>query len=177
MFPGIYSGTGEPILINGSLLNLGDVAINRHGPRDAAAKIEVAATKVVKLQVFRDEVSSCSWDSFIDSPIKHVVSLVPALQRCPHEGGCGAACPFYHPPVDSDLKQVINEIWSRRFQSLAGKATEDAKADVFQAFLRLTESAFGMVLSSIVAGIYFEPRGESRGPDPDYAMINLASWS
>ena len=49
-FPGVYAGTGESVLVSGCLLNLGDVAISRHGPRDLARNIEVAATRVVKLQ-------------------------------------------------------------------------------------------------------------------------------
>ena len=171
-FPGVYAGTGESILVNGCLLNLGDVSINRHGPPDLAKNIEVTETRVVKLQVFRDEVTF-PWDHFVAAPIKSVVSQVAALQRCLSDGGCGPSCHYFHPPVDTDIRQVIHEIWSRRFQTLAGKTIAEADAEVFQAFLRITEPALENVLLTVAAGIYFEPRSEERGPDPNYAVVWL----
>ena len=66
---------------------------------------------------------------------------------------------------------MIHEIWARRYQTLAGKSIADEQAEVYQAFLRITEPAIANVLIAVAAGIYFEPRSEERGPDPDYAVV------
>ena len=172
VFPGIYSGTGEPILINGALLSLGDMAVNRHSPQDVAKNIEVADTKVLKLQVFRDELVIQPWDTFAESPIRVVIQHLPALQLCRKEG-CGPTCPCFHPPVDVELSQVVHEIWSRRFMTLAGKTVAVDRAELFQAYLRITDSALPGVLAALVQGIYFEPRSEERGPDTSFSVIWL----
>ena len=173
VFPGIYAGTGEPMLINGTLLSLGDLAINRHAPKALGKELEVVATNVVKVQVFRDELLCVSWDVFRLAPAKTIIQNAPALQLCKSEQPCGTSCPFFHAPVDTDVTQVVNEIWSRRFQSVQGKSVDEDRAEVFQVYFRITSTALGLVLATMLQGVYFEPRGEERGPDPEYAIVWL----
>ena len=171
-FPATYTATDDPVLIRGALLQLGDVSVVRAGPPDPMASSSLAPTMVIKLAIFRDELA-LDWSDFVKSPVKHLLTMVPALRLC-RASPCpdGARCGFYHPPVDETPDQVLQEVWSRRFTLLAGSTCEAAQADLFTAFLRILADAATAVLRVNQTGIYFEPRDEAtRSAHPGYAVV------
>ena len=175
-FPATYLATQEQVIINGSLVSLGDIAIKRHVSTGPGKVSEVTATQVIRLQVYRDELAS-DWDQFCAAPIKMVVNWVPQLQLC--DGvGCGAQCKRCHAPVEIPCSQVLLEVWARRFHSMEGKTCNASQSECFAAFLRIAMPAKDAVLKVTLDGIYFEPRAENPpGPDRDFAVVWLPQMS
>eukprot|EP00435_Cladocopium_sp_Y103_P055969 s825_g18.t1 len=169
-FPATYLPTQDPLLVQGSLLQLGDVPVQRKALEEPMNALEVSDTAVLKLQVYRDELG-LSWAQFITSPIKQIILLVPKLRMCQNPR-CDFRCGHFHAAIEDVFDQVIHEIWSRRFQSLEGRVQPPDQAFVFQAFLRVASSALEEVLPLAIEGIYFEPRCEvTKAADPNYAVV------
>eukprot|EP00435_Cladocopium_sp_Y103_P017800 s1742_g4.t1 len=169
-YPATYLPTKDPLLIQGSLLQLGDIPIQRKPVEEPMGDMDVSNTAVLKLQVYRDELGQ-PWDHFIDSPIKHVIALVPKLRMC-HNPKCDFRCGSFHAAIEDNFDQVIHEIWARRFQSLEGRVQPAAQALVFQAFLRVASSALEELLPFVAEGIYLEPRCEAtKSTDTTYAVV------
>ncbi|CAK9024918.1 unnamed protein product [Durusdinium trenchii] len=160
-FPATYTPTEELILVNGALLLLGDVLIERHRPAGPSSLPDMVESVVVRLQVFRDEIES-DWASVVDSPIKFVVHRIPILQVCEGQS-CGGSCPKY-------------QIWARRFTSLEARQAPADQAVCFTAFLRVIKPLLQPLLASVTDGIYFEPRSSTAtGPDPEFVVLWLGS--
>ena len=169
-FPATYLPTKDPMLIQGCLLQLGDVAVRRRANEEMQDEMEITTTTVLKIQIYRDEVQ-LAWDQFVSSPIKHLITLAPKLRLCPNPR-CDNKCQFFHAPVEEPIDQVIHEIWARKFQSLEGRTLPADQAALFQAFLRVTSAAVEEILPSVVNGIYFEPRcATTKSTDNDYAVV------
>ena len=66
-FAGQYIATGEPVLLNARLIQLGDSAVVRAIGKDPMAGVGVAPTAVIKVSVYKDEFGS-SWSA---SFVKH----------------------------------------------------------------------------------------------------------
>ena len=172
-FTARYKATEEPVLLPAWLVQLGDVEVKRRKLDDPMATEAVSSTAVVKLTIYRDEIDK-SWDQICAAPIKFVFQVAPCLTLC-RQTGCGPTCLKFHQAVDEDLDSVVHEVWGRRFQSMAGSATTAAKADTFQAFLRLQTTALSDTLALQVRGLYVEPRSSTtKGTHPDYAVIWLS---
>ena len=171
-FPATYEPTKEQILVNGALLLLGDMAIERHRPAGPSSVPDMVSSAVVRLQIYRDEVTS-DWSSVVNSPIKFVVQHTATLQVCEGQS-CGGVCPKYHLPVDVDQMNLMHEIWARRFTSLESRLQPADQAACFTAFLRVVDSIVPQLLSQTSEGIYFEPRSDkTTGPHPDFVVLWL----
>ena len=70
-FPVTYIPTKDPFLVHRSLLQLGDVEVQRKAQEEPTDAMELSNTGVLKLQVHRDD-----WNLFTTSPIKHVITMV-----------------------------------------------------------------------------------------------------
>eukprot|EP00435_Cladocopium_sp_Y103_P059762 s55_g21.t1 len=158
-YPVTYLPTADPLLVQGCLLQLGDVPVSRHDVKAPLDDMEVTTTTVLKVQMYRDELST-DWALVASSPIKQLIILVPKFRRCTPLH-CDHKCGLYHLSVEEDFDQVIHEIWGRRFQSLDGKQLPADQAALFQAYLRVAAPALTELLSSIVEGVYLEPRAEA----------------
>ena len=175
-FPATFIPTNDPLLINGSLLQLGDAEVSRNVPDNTGDDMDVVTTCVLKVQMFRDEVE-IAWKDISDSPIRALIKAVPVLRLCP-DVKCNLRCGAFHPSVEDDIDQVVHEVWARRFQSIEGKQCSSDKAEVFQAFLRVATPAMENILKMLVTGIYFEPRSDGlRTTSSDYAVIWLPGAS
>eukprot|EP00435_Cladocopium_sp_Y103_P041446 s1405_g11.t1 len=169
-FPVIYQPTSDPLLIQGSLLQLGDLWVSRKPLNDPVMDMEIAATHVLKVQLYRDELVQ-QWDALIQSPIKHLITIAPKFRLCTNVH-CDHRCGLYHASVEEPMDQVIHEIWGRRFQSIDGKTQPAAQAELFQAFLRIAAPALTELLKIVVDGLYLEPRSDhTRSTDLDYSVI------
>ena len=170
-FPATYGPQHEPMLIQGTMVRLGDVDIRRHvGGSDT--KFAILDTSVFKVIIYRDELEQ-PWDRFALHPVRHLTELLPALQLC-RGRKCGAECPRFHPPLDEEIDGAIQEVWARKFLSDNGKLVSPADAAIYQLYLRVASMAAPQVLESVVVGVYIEPRkADLSGTDPKYAVVWL----
>ena len=164
---------GEPVLIFGSLKNLGDQKVNRHIAGNLT-QIDIIENVVVRLHVYRDELSE-PWDTLIKSPVRLLQQLLPPLQLCAGEG-CGADCPKTHQPVGEHLDSIIMEVWGRSFGKVEGGRQAAPEANYFSVFLRVPASVLRPLLLTTVAGIYMDPR-KDKSPDDQFRVIWLPSLS
>ena len=159
------------MLINGSLISLGDIQIRRHVSTGPGKADEVTTTYVIRLQVYRE--LQLDWASFCAAPIKGILNAVPQLQLCDGEG-CGIHCKRCHAPVETPCTQVLLEVWARRFHTLEGKTVPGHDAGGFAAFLRIAAPAREALMKVSIDGVYFEPRAEfPPGPDRSFAVVWL----
>ena len=173
--PACYKGTEEPVLVSCRALQLGDVEVcEKNGP---APEIGVLPTRVLRIQIFRDEVED--WKSVSLRPLKHLTDHIGALQLC-REAGCDCKCGCFHPTVEENgAESAITDRWGWRWARLDGRKCSQADSEVLSLFLRVPESAFTSLLeSSGHCGVYVEPRQTNgAGTDPAYSVIWLGGMS
>ena len=172
-FSAIYTPTQEPVILHGSLLQLGDSKVERFFPDSTAMdQLEAVCTSVIKVTVFRDELEM-PWEGFLSSPVKHLLAFMIPLQLCRGKK-CGSDCPYFHAPVEEELESTVQDVWARRFQKLEGAVCDPKNADMYQVFFRIPESALKIALGIALVGIYIEPRlANGKGTHPDYAVVWL----
>ena len=90
-WPALYLPAKEPVLVKGTILMLGDVAIAKTADAPAVA---LGDTEVVRISAFKDLFSK-DWQQLVQGPVKHVLSLLPALQSCPNPACCGTCKLFF----------------------------------------------------------------------------------
>ena len=155
-YPAIFRSTQEPILIDGSLIQLGDLTVIRKHLGQKVKTTELP-TVTIKVAVFRDEWPQ-AWDSFGLSPVKNILAMCPQFVLCKGVR-CGESCQKFHPPIELELDSVILDLWSRSWQLLKGGRASPKDAEQFQVLLRLPQSAYGAILAqSGQHGVYVEPR-------------------
>ena len=170
-FPAYCPGTDEHTLVFGYVLQLGDKPVQRKF-LGKASKQEIAQTQVIKLQIYKDQLQ-LDWQTFVQSPIRHLVAAMEPLQFC-HGQNCGAECGKFHSGTDEPVDGVICEVWSRVFYDDNGHKTSPEKSSFFTAFIRVFTGATHRILTHAPQGVYPEPRGEKpREHDPKYRVIWL----
>ena len=169
-YPAIYGPTSEPILVAGTLVQLGDSKVL---PRSSGPATEQVATGVIKVTVYKDQWQA-DWDLFAQAPVKQLQLRVPLLNLCRGQG-CGASCAKFHAGIDETPDTVIHEVWARKFQLDNGTKASLHTATAFQVFLRVPASAIDALQQTAVPGVHIEPReaGQATGPSKDYAVIWL----
>ena len=166
-YPAKYAPTKEAILVEGSLIQLGDCSVLRKTAQQPT-KIEPIHTRTYKVTVWRDEWQG-NWNQFVEGPVKHLTATCPRLLLCKGDR-CGSDCRRYHAPVDSQVDSVMVDVWGRGFFSQKGKRTAPNEADAFQVLVRIPEvCSEGIQQRSGNDGVYFEPREED-GKNPCAAM-------
>ena len=171
-YSAIFVPTQEPVILQGSLLQLGDMKIERHIPDSSMDQLESVSTSVIKVTAFRDELEM-PWETFTASPVKHLLACLVPLQLCKGKN-CGSDCPYFHAPIEEELETTIQDVWARRFQKLEGGVCDAKHADSYQVFFRIPESALKTALGIGLIGIYIEPRlVDGKGTHPDFAVVWL----
>ena len=159
--------TGEPLLVQGTLAQIGDKWVSRHVPK--TTPVDIAKSVVARVAVYRDSLP-VPWDRFTQSPLREIVSQVPLLQVC-EVAGCD--CNKWHGVADPGEPPAILETWGRQFSSAAFKPVAPASAEVFNVMLRIPE-ALELPLQSFsgAAGIFIEPRADGvRLPSDRFSVI------
>eukprot|EP00435_Cladocopium_sp_Y103_P051952 s1486_g16.t1 len=171
-WPALYLPTKEPILVKGSLLQLGDIAVSLAKTQDAPA-VTTLDTEVVRVAVFKD-VFAKDWQQLVRGPVKLLLSLLTPLKPCP-DAGCDGSCKYFHAACDEEVTNPVLDVWSWRWTNLDNKTLPVDQATVFSVFIRLPRSALKSLLSvSGWHGIFLEPRPATKqGPHPAYAVIWL----
>ena len=169
-FPAIYGPTTEPILVAGTLIQLGDAKVL---PAPCEAEADQVSTGVLKITVYKDQWEG-DWEFFCKTPIKCLMQQVPMLNLCKGQG-CGSGCPRFHASIDEAPDTVIHEVWARKFQLENGTKVASSQATAFQVFIRVPASATAALQQTTCPGVYMEPRetGNLTGPSKDYAVIWL----
>eukprot|EP00438_Fugacium_kawagutii_P023954 Skav232716 [mRNA] locus=scaffold4051:84716:89491:+ [translate_table: standard] len=170
-FPALYIPTAEPVLVDGSIVQLGDDSVVRT-PNEKAAEVTKLDTVTFKLTVWKDQWPG-AWDQFLKAPVRAILERTPRLVLCRGDR-CGRDCPKYHTAVDaSDIDAVIQDLWNRSWLSQRGRRTTAEEADQFQVTLRIpVQCADGLQQRSGQDGIYYERRSDDgRKPDESTAII------
>ena len=162
--------TAEPILVAGSLIQMGDAKVL---PAQGGAVTDKVNTGVVKVTVYQDQWPG-DWESFTLAPVKSLMQQIPLLTLCRGQG-CGANCAKFHASIDEAPDTVIHEVWARKFQMDNGSKATSTEATAFQVFLRIPASAVNALQQVTTPGVYVEPResGQATGPSKAYAVIWL----
>eukprot|EP00435_Cladocopium_sp_Y103_P022918 s2398_g5.t1 len=168
-FPVTYKGTGEPMLIFGTMKTLGDQPVNRHTGSNVT-KLEIVANIAIRIHVYRDELQA-PWQDLVQSPVRQLCALIPKLQLCAGEG-CGHDCPKSHQPVGDHLDSIIMEVWGRSFGKVEGGRAPAPDATYFSVFIRIPEAILKNLLQTHIPGIYYDPR-QANAPDDRYRIIWL----
>ena len=171
-YPATFIPTNDPVLINGSIFQLGDLEVRRHAEDDPVDAMDIGQTHVLKVQLFKDELRT-AWDSVMQSPIRFLIQQAPLFRLCASVH-CDHKCGQFHAAVEDTMDQVLLEIWGRRFQTMEGKRVTANEAEIFQAFLRIAAPALDAILALVLDGIYLEPRSSDlKATDSAYAVIWL----
>eukprot|EP00438_Fugacium_kawagutii_P008243 Skav226262 [mRNA] locus=scaffold2708:164460:168437:+ [translate_table: standard] len=171
-WPALYTPTKEPILVKGTLLNLGDLEVSMAKTPDAP-EVSSFDTEVVRISVFRDCFDK-DWNQLVRGPVKCLLSLLPALQPCPDEN-CSGNCKYFHAACDEEVRHPVLDVWSWRWTDTDNKQMPVDQADVFSVFVRIPHSVLLQALGlSGWHGIFLEPRPPSKqGPHPLFAVLWL----
>ena len=108
-FAAQFKATKDPVLLTGTLIQLGDQEVVPYTPSDPGLKFSAPSTSILKVTVYKDEISD-AWDTFLQGPIKALLAMVPGLQIC-RAAGCGPTCDKFHLPVDEVATSLIQEVW------------------------------------------------------------------
>ncbi|CAJ1358591.1 unnamed protein product, partial [Effrenium voratum] len=78
-YPVLYTGTNEPILLTGSMLQLGDVPVHRV-KKEVRTQPDDIETVTLRVSAYKDEFPQ-PWDQFVQAPFKTIVKLVVTQQQ------------------------------------------------------------------------------------------------
>ena len=157
----------EPLLIKGSLIQIGDhpVALKVH-PASSAAAIETA---LLRIQLYRDQWPH-DWTALIRGPLKHLIGYFAPLQLC--KAGCGSTCPKFHPAVEENCDLVILDCFAWRWLNENGTGVAAANASSFSVMIRTPESAAdGILRLSGQEGLYTELREDASLTPSKFVVI------
>ena len=173
--PAIYRGTDEPILIDCTIIQLGDQAVYRK-QNQQAPEVAVFPTAVFRVHVFRDLwISDHSWDDLVARPVKSLVGVFDILRLCKDQE-CQGFCGFCHPSCEEEgIESGLLDIWAFHWHAHDGSRTPPPKSDVLSIYFRVPESSFRALHAlSGTYGVFFEPRHSDKpGPDDRYAVVWL----
>jgi len=108
-FPATYLPTSDPLLINDCLLQLGDHPISRQKVQDPANSMDLAATNVLKIQLFRDELGSI-WEDVMDVANLPIRPYGSCFAWCPSSS---CALPFLAAIAVATTRRQLRTAWIR----------------------------------------------------------------
>ena len=154
MVPCICSLNQEPLLVEATLVQLGQGHVEKHVAESAIA-LDPLDVVSVKIMTYRDE-CPVPWDEFVAAPIKQIVQMFPLLRRC-HESNCNCEC--WHNPDALQIRDPIMDEWRRQFLSASFRPVQAGKSDIFSVCVRVPATILPSLLaSSGQSGSYLEPR-------------------
>ena len=176
-YPVFHAEAKEAILVTGSLVQLGELAILRK-EASKEAQVHTISTQVIKVVVYKDQWPS-DWATFVVAPVKSVIDVAPTFMLC-NASSCGPNCGRFHAPCDDeDIETVIMDVWSRGWHTVKGQKSGPLEADIFSCLMRIPDLASTTLQQlSGQRGIYVEPRDSTgRSTDNQYGVIWLQGMS
>ena len=174
-YPAIYAGTGEPILLHGTLVQLGKVPILRK--LGSSLDIDQIKTQTLRITLFRDAWPH-DWSTFVSQPFRSLLKETPGLNLCRDEA-CGDQCARYHSAVDEALDNLILDLWGRGWHAPDGRFVPAQEAFHWSALIRVPASAH-MSLQRLSGpnGLFLEPRSSSgKEVDGSFQVVWLNDFS
>ena len=164
----------EPLLAEAVVVQIGSGFVDKH-VANPAITLDPLDVVTIKIIVYRDEFQG-EWSDFVQSPIKHLVQIFPALKRC-HEENC--ACHGWHNPEGLQLKEPIMDVSRRQFLKAGFRPTKASDAVMFSVCIRVPSSFMAILLtSSGQSGAYTEPRTpDGREVLAEYVVVWAAKLS
>ena len=169
VWPGIVDS--DPILVRGSCVQLGDLAVKR--VLGKAAPATQITPDLLKLMVYRDQ-WPLEWSQFSAGPLRALVQRFDALKFCDgSECKRSPSCTKFHASLEEDVELVILDAFSWRWTDDHGTAVPSTKAQVFSIMIRVPPSATEPLLSlSANDGLYTELRAPGgRGSHTKFAVV------
>lgn len=167
--PLVCAVNSEPLLVDGHLVQLGAVGVQR-APIQQGCEVKAIPTCVVKAMIYRDQ-TTVPWSEVVAHPLLHIFSQVPPLQSCQDEDCCG--CESWHSSVDFPMPTPVLELWGKQWLRLDFRSSPPDQSELFTAHLRLPEHLQLQVQHfSGHAGVYLEPKAiDGRQPSPDFQVV------
>ena len=164
----------EPLLAEAVVVQIGSGFVDKHvaNPAITLNPLDVVTIKII---VYRDEFLG-DWSDFVQSPIKHLVQIFPALKRC-HEENC--SCQGWHNTEGLQLTEPIMDVWRRQFLKAGFRPTKASDAAMFSVCIRVPSSFTATLLTlSGQSGAYTEPRTpDGRDVLAEYVIVWAAKLS
>ena len=174
-YPAQYRGTKEPILVTGTLVQLGQKVVERiAGHSSSAGEVK---TQTLRLTLFRDMWHG-NWADFVRQPFRQVIQAVPTFQIC--KPPClESPCRKFHPANSESISHLVLDLWARAFHTLEGRYTKPDNAEYWSALLRVPQSAhLELQRISGTVGLFLEPRCDTgRESDSGYQVVWLQEAS
>lgn len=173
-YPAQFRGTNEPILVQGSLIQLGAPQITRGSSSLPICTLASIPTQTLRFYVFQDQWEG-NWKEFSEQPVRALLTRFPSLSLCKKKANCGESCPNYHAAVDEPLDNLIMDLWARSWHKLDSKYTKPMDASYWSVLVRVPASAQLTIQGlSGHGGFYVEPRSDSgKSTDERYGMVWL----
>ena len=161
---------GEPVLIAGSLVQLGKEVVMK-AQQQIVDQPPCADAACTKFAIYRDCIVG-EWHDFVRSPIKYLVDNVPCLDVCSVQD---CKCEKWHQQANSVTSSPILDMWRKQWVNLSFHPTKPGDAEAFLVNCRHLASCSLAILSiSGHAGIFSEPRTlDSKLPSREYQIIWL----
>ena len=169
-WPAILTDSGEPLLIKGTCIQIGDIRVD---PSVGSVTPSVVETDLLRVFVYRDQWPE-DWLRFTGGPLRALIAHFSALQFC--DKSCADRCPKFHPAIEeSGINLVVLDAFAWTWFTKNGKVTPKAKAESFSLMIRVPRSGVQSLLNlSGTDGFYSELRDpDHRGSHPNYAVIWL----
>ena len=117
--PAHYAGTGEPVLVPCTAVQLGDGMIKEYID-DECPEVDTLPTAVVRFHIYKDEWVA-NWEELARRPLRQLIEIVPLLQLC-KVAQCSEDCGKAHLAVEEQgAESVILDIWGWKW-SIAARA-------------------------------------------------------
>ena len=144
----------EPLLLEASLVQIGTGVVSKQcGPKDLS--IETVQVSTLKVIVYKDEVQT-SWESFVNGPVKYIVSQIPTLKLC-QEKDC--VCQAWHNHEKEQVSTAIVDVWRRQYLRQGFKPDTPTSASFFTVCIRVPSCIRDKVIELAGhGGVYVEPR-------------------
>ena len=169
--PAHYAGTGEPVIVPCTAVQLGDGMV-KENIDDDCPEVDTLPTAVIRFHIYKDE-WPLAWEDLARRPLKNLIDQVPLLQIC-RSPQCQNDCGKTHLAVEEQgAESTILDIWGWKWSTNEGKKVRPSDASLAQAYFRCPESIEAPLQSaSGLVGVYFEPRqSDGPGPSQDFSVI------
>ena len=114
--PVICEPTAEAILLQGSLVQLGDEAVTF--ATEGIAHVPRPDIIVCRLPVFKDE-TFLDWASFVVAPLRELIKHAPGLSLC-KDTACNQSCGKFHQALEDNVDRLFLDVWGRAFSKVGG---------------------------------------------------------
>lgn len=140
---------------------------------ETAPAVTTVSSAVVRVTVYKDMFQK-DWEMLVRGPVKYIISLLPALQKCP-DNDCTGGCRYFHESCDEEVSAVVMDVWAWKWCTAEARKVPCAQAEMFSVYVRIPDSGLTDLLAlSVWFGIFIEPRPPNQqGTHPHFSVTWL----